>query len=316
MSKKTSLNRFKLSAVALIGTASLLLAGCSAAPSGGKAAATDSVTNTSTLFDQKLHDSLPESIRSSGTLKVAVALTDELFSSTQDGKIVGVVADVARQAGEVLGVDVEFIDTPFPGMIPALQSKRVDVIWSTMNDTVEREQTLDFVDWIRTSATFLVASGNPKGIKSIEDICGVRAATIRGAAPMVAMMEEQNAKCVAEGKPAVDMKLYDDFVTGQTQMRSGQIDMFFGPTSKFKYIISLDGGKSGLEIIDATYLGGVYGIGVSKKQPELSAALVEALKILSDDGTYTKILQARGIDGEGFATDEFQINGIGASAFE
>lgn len=316
MSKKTLPHRIALSTVALLGTASLLLAGCSSSTPTDASTPEESAEGTSGLFNQELHDSLPDSIQSSGTIKIAVALTDELFSNQKDGETSGVVVDLARKAGEVLGVDVEFVDTPFPGMIPALQAQRVDVIWSTMNDTVEREEVLDFVDWIRTSATLLIAKGNPEDIASIEDLCGLRAGTIRGAAPMVAMLEEQNAKCTADGDPAIDLKLYDDFVTGQTQMRSGQIDAFFGPTSKFNYIINLDGGESGLEVIDETYLGGVYGIGVSKDQSELSDALLEALKILSEDGTYMSILEERAIEAEGFTTDEFQINGIGAGAFE
>lgn len=311
MSMKTKWRPAGVAVVAFLGAATLALSGCSSTGD-----APEKTTEASALFHQELHDALPASVVDAGSLKVASSLNDELFGYKKGAELTGIIPELGVKLGEVLGVDVDFVDTPFPGMIPALQANRVDLIWATMNDTVEREQTIDFVNWLRTGSSFMVPPGNPDDVAGIEDICGLKAATLRGAVPLVELMEAQSEKCVEAGKPAVDINLYDDFPSGMTQLRSGQIQTFFGPSEKLNFIVNTSDGASGFEVVDATYLGGVYGIGVTKENAALSKTILGALKVLADSGDYDEILEKWQNSDNALTPDEFQINGTGAGAFE
>lgn len=314
MSKKTHWKSGRLTPLALIGAAALMLTGCSS-PAPGESE-DPVVQNESSLFSQELHDSLPADVQESGKLRVASVLADQLFSFKDGSDVSGIIPALASEVGSVLGLEIEFVDTPFPGMIPAIQANRVDVIWSTMNDTVEREETLDFVDWVRTSSSFMVQPGNPHKIVGSESLCGLKAGTLRGAVPLVELLNAQSEECLAGGDKAIDIMLYDDFPSGLTQIRSGQIDAYFGPTEKFKFIIATSDEDRGFEVVDKSYLGGVFGIGVSKDKHELSEAVLAALKVLAEEGIYQDVLTDWQNGDHALTVDELQINGIGAGAFK
>lgn len=286
------------------------LAGCSGSSAGD--AAPDPAA--SDAFNQELHDALPQSVQDAGVLKLGSPTTNAPYITKPAGEAEGMIPELATSVGEVLGVRVEIVETPFPGLVPALEANRIDAIWSVMNDTVEREKTLDMVDWIRTDSAFLVPAGNPKAISGIEDLCGANAGTLRGSA-QAALLEEQSKTCAADGEKPVSILLYDDMGAGQTQLRAGKLDAYFGGTVPLTYLASqVDGGKA-FEVAEKTYLGGVFAIAVEKGDP-LAQSLLEALKEIEASGEYGKILASYDAQNDALTAEEFQLNGIGAGAFE
>lgn len=293
-----------LSALALAG----ILAGCSAG------AAAEPAPTASAAFDQELHDALPQSVRDSGVLRLGSPTTNAPYITKPAGEAEGLIPELADAVGEVLGVKIEIVETPFPGLVPALGAGRIDAIWSVMNDTVEREQTLDLIDWIRTDSAFLIPAGNPGDVTGIADLCGRSAGTLRGSA-QAALLDEQSATCVTDGEKPIEVLLYDDMGAGQTQLRSGKLDAYFGGTVPLKYLAAqVDGGKA-FEVAEETYLGGVFGIAVEKGD-ELAAPLLAALKATEESGAYGEILDRYQAGNDALGADEFQLNGIGAGAFE
>lgn len=53
---------------------------------------------------------------------------------------------IARRIGEILGRDVEIMKIEWEGLIPALQSDRIDLIIAGMSPTAERAEVIDFSD--------------------------------------------------------------------------------------------------------------------------------------------------------------------------
>lgn len=294
--------------LALAAVSALALSACSSQTSQSEEPA------ASASFDQALHDALPQTVQDSGVLRLGSPTTNAPFITKPADKVEGLIPDLAAAVGERLGVSVEFVDTPFPGLVPALESGRVDALWTVMNDTVEREQTLELVDWIRTDSGFLVIKGNPLDLQVIEDFCGNTAGTLRGSA-QAELLEKTSAECVAAGKPGIEIKLYDDMGSGQTQLRSGNLDGYLGGTVPLKYLASQVDNGDAFEVMVTTYLGGVFGIAVPKGETAFAEALVAALQQVEADGTYADILDRYAAESGALANDEFQINGIGAGAF-
>ena len=87
----------------------------------------------------------------------------------------GLDVDLANALAEELGVRAEFINTGFDGIIGALNASRFDVLMSAMTVTEERQKEIDFIPYFSAGTDILVAAGNPKNIKSIEDLSGLTA---------------------------------------------------------------------------------------------------------------------------------------------
>ena len=82
-----------------------------------------------------------------------------------NGKIIGIDPDLGTALGQKLGMKFIFHNATFDGLIPAVKSKRYDIVMSAMSDTKERQASLDFVDYFNAGTSILVQKGNPDGIR-------------------------------------------------------------------------------------------------------------------------------------------------------
>lgn len=105
------------------------------------------------------------------TLKVGVTADYPPFEFTKQGQLQGFSIDFAKKLGKELGMKVEFQDMAFSSLIPALQSRKIDVIISSVNVTEERKKSVDFsIPYYSSVISFL--SLKSSGITSIEDMRG------------------------------------------------------------------------------------------------------------------------------------------------
>jgi polar amino acid transport system substrate-binding protein len=91
------------------------------------------------------------------------------FEMTDErGQPAGVSVDLARDLGKQLGREVEIENIPFDGLIPSLQTRKIDLIISSMTATPERAKSIAFSDpYLTTGLCLLVAKDSP--IQSIAD---------------------------------------------------------------------------------------------------------------------------------------------------
>jgi polar amino acid transport system substrate-binding protein len=79
------------------------------------------------------------------SLKVGMELSYPPFEMTDtQGKPTGVSVDLALALGSHLGQPVQIENMGFDGLIPALKSKKIDVIISSLTVTPERAKSVDF----------------------------------------------------------------------------------------------------------------------------------------------------------------------------
>src|SRR5690242_5036247 len=62
------------------------------------------------------------------------------------GQPMGVSVDLAKALGTYLHREVEIQNVPFDGLIPALQTRKIDLIISSMTATAERAKSIAFSD--------------------------------------------------------------------------------------------------------------------------------------------------------------------------
>ncbi|MFJ6940509.1 ABC transporter substrate-binding protein [Streptomyces sp. NPDC101132] len=303
MHARTRTVRFlSAAAVALAGSATLSACGNSAPAPGAAAPASVEVAGVQVRKDAGLHDSLPEAIRSSGTVRVATDVPYapfEMFVKEGESQLTGLDYDLGQALGAKLGVKFTFTPQKFDGIIPAIQAGKYDVAISAITDTKERQQVVDFVDYSQSGSGLLVAEGNPAGITTLDDLCG-HPVGVQAATNQADLLKAHQARCTELGRKPVDIQTFPKDSDAQLALRAGKVvaDVLTKPAAGWTAKTAEDG-KAFDSVEDPAAQGGYKaspnGIAVSKKLPQLTDAIQKALQQLIDDGTLTKICDKYGV---------------------
>ena len=235
-----------------------------------------------------------------------------MISYASDGTTLqGAIVDLAAAMSRQMGRTIVFESIPFNALIPAMQAKRIDITFTMMNDTPEREKLLDFVDFFNLGTMLLIKKGNPEHVESLETLCGKTVSTVQGST-QIALVDDASAKCRAQGKPAIENLQYAQPSDARLQVQTGHVAAFLGNTPVMIYLAKTAGDGMVFDVVrDHEYQPVPLGIGVDKANTGLRDALEKALDALIADGTYRKILEKHGV--ENGAVKSATING-GANA--
>ncbi|MGN8025492.1 ABC transporter substrate-binding protein [Microbacterium sp. 22242] len=287
----------KTSLKAALGAAAVLslglsLAGCSEPVSGGgQASSTPKASSTiSVAFDQKLHDMLPKAMQDAKVVKVGTtAYTPPIvYLDTNNKDIIGIDADLMSAMSTMFGVRFEMTDLgTFDALIPSMQSNRFDMSISGMGDTVEREKIMDLIDYMYDGKTIMVQKGNPKHVKTMKDLCGLKVAVAVGTA-QEALVQAQSAKCVTPIDVMSIPKQPDVLVAVQT----GRADATVGGYATGVYTTQHQIGNGvGLEAIASVREQvGYNSIAFTKTNAQLRDAVLKGFQKLIDSGKYKEIM--------------------------
>jgi polar amino acid transport system substrate-binding protein len=128
----------------------------------------------------------------------------------------GLDIDMANLIGAKLGVKVELVPVTSANRIPYLQTKKADLVISTLGKNPDREKVIDFT---AAYSPFFQAVFGPKtlAVKTPADLAGKSIGVTRGA------MEDQELGKIAPS--GLDVKRFEDnnvtvsaYVSGQTQL--------------------------------------------------------------------------------------------------
>jgi polar amino acid transport system substrate-binding protein len=203
--------------------------------------------------------------------------------------------DLGKEIAKRLGVKAEFANTPFAGIVPALQAKNCDAILSQLFDKPARREVIDFVDYMYSSEAFLVAKGNPKNIKSLDDLSGVKIAVENGTT-IQSLIEEQNKKFAAAGKAPAQVVVFPKDSDARQALQIGQVDVYGTTLESAGYFLQKAGHV--FDIGGDPFAKILTGIGIRKDDGELKTAIQAALDSMKADGTYLKILTKWGMEGD------------------
>jgi polar amino acid transport system substrate-binding protein len=284
-----------VAAATMLGACSSSHSGGAASPGGSSSSApAGSSAGAASGASARLHSLLPAGIQKSGTLTMATDATigAPFASFGSDNKtIVGVNVDIANALGKVLGVKIEVKNTPFGTFIPGLQAKRYDFSVSVMLDTKEREQVVDFIDYIKDGSGFLVRSSDSHDDLQLGDMCGMKAAAISGSVEQEDL-QAQSKKCTAAGKKAVSLSVFAENAQGILALTSGRVDAWTGDSDQNAWFKQQNNGA--VKQSGVPFGAGIDGIAVLKGS-SLVTPIQKALQMLMDDGTYKQILARYGI---------------------
>jgi len=213
----------------------------------------------------------------------------------ENNKPIGSDIDIGTEIARRMGVAASFNNTPFSGIIPALQARQCDAIISQLIDKVARRAVVDFVDYQYSSNALLVGTGNPKKVHGLDDISGLKVAVENGTT-ILTTIQEQNKKFQAAGRPPADIVVYPKDTDALQALQAGQADVY-GTTleSSAYYILKA---PNIFEIAGPPFARVPNGIAVRKDEHDLREAIQKAFDSMQADGSYKKILTKWHLEGD------------------
>lgn len=254
---------------------------------------------------------VPADLREAGVLNVAIDLPYPPFAFVDNqGGLTGLDVDLSYAIGEKLDIPVNVRKQAFDSVIPSLQAGMNDIIISGMNDTAERQEVLDFVDYIHAGFLIVVAYGNPEGITGMGDLCGMSVASQKASVSGDILREASDA-CTAGGEAPITILELPSSNDTQTAVQAGNAVALLADAPIGRYLIETANDGTAFEGVEdpsepAGFAPVYTGMAVLNSREGFAEAVRLAFQALIDDGTYARLCAKYGL--ESYMVDGAYLN--------
>ena len=168
-----------------------------------------------------------DSIKAAGKLSVATEAAYEPFEyMDSDGEtIIGYNADLFQLICDDLGVELNYIDLPFQGILSGLEAKKYDVVGATLGITAERAAKYSMTHPIESGTNVFIKRADDDSIATVADMAGKIVATQTSCYNEADTIAYNEKVVAAGGEGYADLKTYDGFPEAYTELRNGQVDL-------------------------------------------------------------------------------------------
>jgi polar amino acid transport system substrate-binding protein len=206
-------------------------------------------------------------------------------SKNAAGKWEGFEVDLIHAICDEMKAKCEVKETAWDGIIPALTSKKIDVIFASMSITDERKKTIDFsIPYYNTPAAVMAAKSTKVDASEASlagKTIGVQTSTIHSA----------YAEKFLKDKATI--KTYNTQDEANADLAAGRIDATIADSAALEPFVATDAGKDlelkGFFPKDPAIWGAGVGAGIRKGDTKLKAQIDDAIRAIYKNGTYQKI---------------------------
>jgi polar amino acid transport system substrate-binding protein len=263
----------------------LVLAGCGSSKS--KSTQSTAESTPATTVNASIAAQVPARYKAKGSLTVAseAQYAPNEFIAPDGHTVIGMDPDLVSAIAAVMGLKTNVVNSTFEAIIPGLAAGRYDLGASSFTDTKEREKTVDFVTYLSVGQAFLTkANGGPKP-NALAELCGLSVSVEKGTVEFEEA-EKQNKKCKAAGKP-IKLLVFPGQNDANLALSSGRAEVDYADSPIIAYQVR----KLGVSVRSGPTFGTApYGLALPKNSG-LAKPVLEALKVLIANGTYTSILK-------------------------
>ncbi|MDX6485182.1 MAG: polar amino acid transport system substrate-binding protein, partial [Gaiellaceae bacterium] len=142
---------------------------------------------------------------------------------TTAGKAVGFDIDLANAIAKHWKIKSKFVETAFPGLLPALGAKRCTVVISGIFITPDRVKQFPAVAYMKTHRALVVQAGNPKRINGPNALSG-KTVAVQAGTKYEEYLKALNDEFKAAGKPQFTLQSYPGDTDAVGQLIVGRAD--------------------------------------------------------------------------------------------
>lgn len=227
-------------------------------------------------------ESALEDILNSGELKVCFEAGYIPFEmKAKDGRFVGFDIDLSKHMARSIGVKYVPVNTAWDGIIPALQTKKCDLILGGMTITPKRNLKVNFSDpYIVIGQSLLIPAHLKAEIKSYKDLNNSKYT-------VVSKLGTTGAAAAKRYLSKAKIDLYDTDVDAVLQVSNGKADAF---VYDFTYNAIYASQHSDLLVhIDKPFTYEPLGWAIRQDDPNFLNFLNNYLRQIKGDGTYQRM---------------------------
>jgi polar amino acid transport system substrate-binding protein len=209
-------------------------------------------------------------------------------SKDASGKWVGWEIDLMNAVCAKMNEKCELVEVAWDGIIPALTSKQIDVIWSSMSITGDRKKTIDFTNFYYNTPTVIIGAKNgdkditPEHLKG--KTLGAQVSTIH---------EKYLQKYYGAGS---EIKTYQTQDEANNDLAAGRLDYVQADGAALEAFLKTEQGQACCEMKgqvpdDPEILGEGVGGGIRKEDTQIKDKLNAALGEIAKSGELQKITE-------------------------
>lgn len=193
------------------------------------------------------------------------------------GNIVGIDVDIVQGIANHLGVKLRIVNTSFDGIIPALLSKKFDIIISAMTITPERAKQVDFSIPYYNAGQLITVREEDNRIKSEKDLQG----------KAVAVQLGTTGQFYAESLPGIkEIRKFETVDGAFLELKNGRVDAVIADDLTSLAFVKT---TKGLKTINKLLTKEQYGIAVRKEDKALLHQINIVIARLKKEGTIGKL---------------------------
>jgi polar amino acid transport system substrate-binding protein len=224
-----------------------------------------------------------DDILANGKLRVGMEPGYMPFEMTnKKGEIVGFDVDMAKHMAKAMGVELELVSTAWDGIIPALITKKFDIIMSGMTLTQERNMKISFANpYIVIGQSVLVDKKLADTVKSYKDLNDKKYKV----ASKLGTTGEQATKRMIPNATYISFETEQE---GVMDLLNGKIDAFVYDLP-FNAIAFAEKGQGKTILLDDPFTYEPLAWAVNRGNADFINWLNNFLVQAKNDGTYDKI---------------------------
>jgi polar amino acid transport system substrate-binding protein len=231
-------------------------------------------------------------------------------SFDDSGNPQGSDVDIANEIANRLGLKLEVVNSVFSTIIEALTGGRCDLIISAQNINPDRLKVVDMIPYFKAGQSFVAAKGNPKNIKTKDDLCGKTVAVQEGTTELDFLQGTGpdykgaglSEGCTKAGKPAINIKTFTKDNDALLALQSGTADVYFADSPVAGFYVKEHPDQ--FELTGLTLQVAIEGISVDKGHTGIRDAVKTALLSMINDGKYAEILKKWGVEDSAITADQ------------
>ena len=214
-------------------------------------------------------------------LKMATNAYFQPYEYYDDGKIVGIDAEIAAAIAEKLGMTLEIVDMEFDSIITAVNEGSVDFGMAGMTVTEDRLKEVDFSTSYANGKQVIIVKED-SAITTADDLFA------EGAAYKVGVQLGTTGDIYATGDFGTEnVTTYSNGNEAVLALLGGSVDCVIIDTEPAKALVAAN---AGLKILETAYANEDYAICIKKGNTELLDQINQAIKELTADGTIDAII--------------------------
>ena len=201
----------------------------------------------------------------------------EPFEYREGENIVGFDIELIGEISKLMNKDIEVEDMAFDGLLPALQTKKIDLIIAGMTATEERKKFVNFSESYYKSQQAIVVNKDENGINNFDNLIGKEVGVVLGYTGDIIVSEMANVK----------VQRYNATSEAIMALKSKKVQavvLDYEPAKNYS------AQNPELKLIETDSQSEEYAIAIRKEDTQLLNDINKALATLKENGTYDALL--------------------------